>query len=170
MNLMDKFKTLVKEELESVWNVPNKDGDRYNYQHGYCHYFAYDIIGRLKKLYPNRNIRYFLLLATEYEEGDTFPSVTYLIHAYIAIDDLLFDSNGFTTEQEAEQRMIDWEKRQNVLNRDEPEIYVETDMQEFSEIPIEYFTNGGCDTKKVKRDVTKFLSHPEVRELLKILN
>jgi hypothetical protein len=32
------------ETLESRWNEGN-----YDYQYGYCHYFAYDIISKIKK-------------------------------------------------------------------------------------------------------------------------
>jgi hypothetical protein len=39
------IRRILREELE--WGSSGK----YDYQKGYCHYFAYDIIGRLKKLY-----------------------------------------------------------------------------------------------------------------------
>ncbi len=160
MRLLDSIKSIVSEEIE--W----KDGG-YDYQHGFCHYFAYDIIGRLRKLYPERNIRYYILLGSEYEEGDPNPIQEYLIHVYIAIDNYLLDSNGFTTEEEAEKRLQEWEERQYTLIPDDYELVV--DMQESNEIPEMFFNNKFCNTKTVRQDVKKFLSHPEVRELLQVL-
>ena len=37
------IRRILREELE--WGFSGE----YDYQRGYCHYFAYDIIGRLKK-------------------------------------------------------------------------------------------------------------------------
>lgn len=157
----------INESLEDKWNTGNENGNKYDYQHGYCHYFAYDIIGRLKKLYPNKNIRYYLILADEvydFDEGDVEQS--YLIHAYIKIDDLYLDSNGFTTEDEIEQRADEWYQRQLLQL---PEDYrLEIWHDEYDQIPQYFFNNKFCNTGSVKRDVERFLSHPEVRELLKI--
>ena len=157
MRLLDSIKSILSEEIQ--W----KDGG-YDYQHGFCHYFAYDIIGRLRKLYPQRNIRYYILLGSEYEEGDDEPIQEYLIHVYIAIDNYLLDSNGFSTWEEADQRLDDWEQRQYELIPDDYELVVDT--KETNEMPEWFFNNKFCNTKTVRQDVKKFLSHPEVRELL----
>jgi hypothetical protein len=168
MNLQEQISRILRETLESKWNTGNKDGNKYDYQHGYCHYFAYNIIGRLKKLYPNKNIRYYLILADEiydYDEGEVEQS--YLVHAYIKIDNLYLDSNGFTTEDEVDQRANEWYERQ--LN-DLPEDYrLEIWHDEYKRIPRKFLDkNQFCDVGSVKRDVDRFLSHPEVKELLKI--
>jgi len=157
MRLLDSIKSILSEEIQ--W----KDGG-YDYQHGFCHYFAYDIIGRLRKLYPQRNIRYYILLGSEYEEGDDEPIQEYLIHVYIAIDNYLLDSNGFSTWEEADQRLDDWEQRQYELIPDDYELVVDT--KETNEMTEWFFNNKFCNTKTVRQDVKKFLSHPEVRELL----
>jgi len=159
MRLLDSIKSLISEAIE--WN----DGD-YDYQHGYCHYFAYDIIGKLKELYPEKDIRYLLLLGAEYEEGDDEPIQEYLIHVYIAIDNYLLDSNGFSTWEEADERLDDWEQRQYELIPEDYELVVDT--QETNEIPEWFFNNKFCNTNKVKKDIEKFLSHPEVIELLQV--
>lgn len=168
MNLQESIKRILREELESKWNTGNKHGNKYDYQHGYCHYFAYNIIGRLKKLYPNKNIRYYLILADEiydFDEGEVEQS--YLIHAYIKIDDLYLDSNGFATEDEIEERTQDWYNRQ--LN-DLPEDYrIDIWHDEYNRIPRKFINSQFCDTGIIKKDIEKFLSHPEVRELLKII-
>ena len=53
MSLALKIRKILNETLESKWNEGN-----YNYQHGYCHYFAYDIIDKIKKIFPNLNIKF----------------------------------------------------------------------------------------------------------------
>jgi len=161
---IESIRRILREELESKWNTGNK----YDYQHGFCHYFAYNIIGRLKKLYPNKNIRYYLILADEvydFDEGDVEQS--YLIHAYIKIDDLYLDSNGFSTEEEIEQRTEDWYNRQLT---ELPEDYrIDIWHDEYDQIPEHFFNNQFCNTGTIKKDIDQFLSHPEVKKLLKNL-
>lgn len=157
----------INEGLEDTWNTGNKYGNKYDYQHGFCHYFAYNIIGKLKKLYPDKNIRYYLILADEvydFDEGDIEQS--YLIHAYIKIDDLYLDSNGFSTEDEIEERTKDWYERQLPMLPEDYRIDIWHD--EYDEIPKMFFNNQFCNTGTIKKDVDKFLSHPEVKELLNI--
>jgi hypothetical protein len=167
MNLQEHIRRILRETLESKWNTGNEHGNKYDYQHGYCHYFAYNIIGRLKKLYPNKNIRYYLILADEiydFDDGDVEQS--YLVHAYIKIDDLYLDSNGFSTEEEIDQRTNEWYERQLP---DLPEDYrLEIWHDEYNKIPKMFFNNQFCNVGTIKKDVDKFLSHPEVKELLKI--
>lgn len=156
----------VNEGLENTWNTGNEHGNKYDYQHGFCHYFAYNIIGKLKKLYPEKNIRYYLILADEvydFDEGDVEQS--YLVHAYIKIDELYLDSEGFSTEDEIEERMEDWYQRQLI---ELPEDY-RLDMwhDEYDQIPKYFFNNQFCNTGTIKKDIEKFLSHSEVKELLK---
>lgn len=156
----------IQESLEDKWNTGNKHGNKYDYQHGFCHYFAYNIIGKLKKLYPEKNIRYYLILADEvydFDEGDVEQS--YLIHAYIKIDDLYLDSEGFSTENEIEERTEDWYQRQLI---ELPEDYrIDIWHDEYDHIPENFFNNQFCNTGMIKKDIEKFLSHPEVKELLK---
>ena len=71
MRLLDSIKSLVCEAIE--WN----DGD-YDYQYGYCHYFAYDIIGKLKELYPEKDIRYLLLLISNLWEKFVWDTPRYM--------------------------------------------------------------------------------------------
>ena len=165
INLQESIRRILREELEPKWNTENK----YDYQHGFCHYFAYNIIGRLKKLYPNKNIRYYLILADEvydYDEGEVEQS--YLIHAYIKIDDLYLDSNGFATEDEIEKRTQDWYDGQL---EELPEDYrIDIWHDEYNKIPKYFLNNQFCNTGIIKKDIETFLSYPEVRELLKIID
>lgn len=162
MNLQKSIRKILRESLESKWNEGN-----YDYQHGYCHYFAYNIIGKLKKLYPEKNIRYYLILAEEiydFDEGEVEQS--YLVHAYIKIDDLYLDSNGFSTEEEIEQRAKEWYERQLPKLPDDYRLEIWHD--EYNNIPEYYFNNSFCNKKIIQQDITKFLSHPEVKELFNV--
>jgi hypothetical protein len=159
VNLQESIRRILKETLESEWNKGN-----YDYQHGYCHYFAYNIIDKIKKKFPKKDIKYYLLLASEVDKETQEPIQEYLIHVYIKIDDLLLDSNGFTTQSEAWQRAQEWEQRQSHLVPEEYE--TEVWEEESDEIPEYFFNNSFCNTKRVKQDLKDFLSHPSVQKLL----
>ena len=63
MNLQENIRRILKETLESKWNKGN-----YDYQQGYCHYFAHNIIDKIKKKFPKKDIKYYLLLASEVDK------------------------------------------------------------------------------------------------------
>jgi hypothetical protein len=162
------IRKILKESLESKWNLGNEFGNKYDYQHGYCHYFAYNIIGKLRKLYPTKNINYYLILGDEiydFDEGEL--ENTTLVHAYIKIDDMYLDSNGISSLADVEKRMNDWYDE----NMDKlPEDYrLEMYHKEVKSIPKYYFNSDFCNVSIVKRDIERFLSHPEVRDLLQII-
>ena len=160
MNLKMVIKKVLQETLESKWNKGN-----YDYQHGYCHYFAYDIIGKIKKRFPNKKVNYYMILANEVDKYDGTIVQDYLIHVYIQIDNMLLDSNGITTHDKAWERAEEWEQRQAHLV---PDVY-ETKMwdKESDTIPKMFFNNSFCNTKKVKEDVETFLTHPIVKRILR---
>ena len=150
----------ITESLESKWNKGN-----YNYQYGYCHYFAYNIIDKIKKRFPKKKVNYYLLLANEVDIESGNVEQEYLIHAYIQIDDILLDSNGITTLESAWERADEWERIQRPMTPDEYEINVwdeETDT-----IPEWFFNNSFCNTGRVKKDLEDFLSHPIVQRILR---
>ena len=154
----------IEESLEDKWNP--KDGLKgYDYQHGYCHYFAYNIIDKIKKRFPTKNVNYYLLLASEVDTEDGAIINEYLIHAFIKIDDMLLDSNGFTTEEKAWRMAEEWEQRQKHLIPD----YYETEIwdEESDEIPQKFFNNKFCNRSKVKKDLENFLSHPVVKRIFR---
>ena len=153
------IRKILKEALEDKWNVGNK----YDYQYGYCHYFAYDIIGKIKERFPNRKVNYFLLLANEVNDSEIEQE--YLLHVYIKIDDMLLDSNGITTISKAEERMDDWYERQLRMIPEDYEINMWT--EETDEIPDIFFNNKFCNTGRVKKDVESFLSNPIVQRILR---
>ena len=158
MRLLDSIKSLVCEAIE--WN----DGD-YDYQYGYCHYFAYNIIGKIRRMFPKKEVNYYLLLAQEIDKEDGTIVQDYLVHAYIKIDNMLLDSNGITTMDEAWKRLEEWEERQRNLVPDEyrTEIFDE----ETNEIPEYFFNNTFCNTGRVKKDLEDFLNNPIVQRILR---
>jgi hypothetical protein len=153
----------INESLEDKWNTGNKFGNKYDYQYGYCHYFAYDIIGEIKKRFPNRKVNYLLLLANEVNDSEVEQE--YLLHVYIKIDDMLLDSNGLTTMSKAEERMDDWYNRQLRMIPEDYEINMWT--EESDEIPQIFFNNKFCNPGRVKKDVETFLSNPIVQRIFR---
>lgn len=160
MNLQQTIRRILRETLESKWNKGN-----YDYQHGYCHYFAYDIIGMIKKRFPNKKVNYYMILANEVDKNDGEIVQDYLIHVYIQIDNILFDSNGITTYKKAQERAEEWEERQVHLIPDTYEIQVWD--EESDTIPEYFFNNRFCNTGRVKKDVEEFLSNPIVQRILR---
>jgi hypothetical protein len=152
--------TILRETLESKWNKGN-----YDYQYGYCHYFAYNVIGKIRKMFPKKKVNYYLLLAQEIDELDETIVQDYLVHAYIKIDNMLLDSNGLTTMDEAWKRLEEWEERQRYLV---PEMYrTEIFDEETNEIPEYFFNNTFCNTGRVKKDMEEFLNNPIVKRILR---
>jgi hypothetical protein len=161
MNLKESIRKVLRETLESKWNKGN-----YNYQHGFCHYFAYNIIDKIRERFPNKKVNYYLLLANEVDtEYDNDVVQDYLIHAYIQIDDMLLDSNGITTYDEAWERLEEWERVQRRMTPEEYEINIWD--EETDEIPEYFFNNNFCNTGRVKEDMEEFLNNPIVQRILR---
>jgi hypothetical protein len=106
------------------------------------------------------------LLANEVDtEYDNDVVQDYLIHAYIQIDDILLDSNGITTYDEAWERLEEWERVQRRMTPDEYEINIWD--EETDEIPEYFFNNSFCNTGRVKKDMEEFLNNPIVKRILR---
>lgn len=160
MNLQEHIRKVLIETLESKWNEGN-----YDYQYGFCHYFAYNIIGKIKKRFPSKKVNYYLLLANETDKDTGEVEQEHLLHVYIKIDNMLLDSNGLTTVNDAIQRLDEWEQRQSHLV---PEMYrTETWTDESNTIPDYFFNNRFCNPGRVKKDIETFLSNPIVQRILK---
>jgi hypothetical protein len=160
MNLQESIRRILRKSLESEWNEGN-----YDYQYGFCHYFAYNIIDKIRERFPKKKVNYYLLLANEVNKDTDEVEQDYLLHVYIKIGDKLLDSNGFTTMDEVKERVDDWYNRQLTIAPEEYDINVWE--EESDEIPEMFFNNQFCNTKRVKEDMDKFLSHPSVKKLLK---
>ena len=121
--------------------------------------------GKIRKMFPKKKVNYYLLLAQEIDKEDGTIVMDYLVHAYIKIDNMLLDSNGITTMDEAWKRLEEWEERQRHLVPDEyrTEIFDE----ETNEIPEWFFNNTFCNTGRVKKDMEEFLNNPIVKRILR---
>jgi hypothetical protein len=80
----------------------------YDYQYGYCHYFADIIIDEIRNLVPKDfSINYYLILAERLDDdGEVIDDV--LIHAYIKVGDYYLDSEGFHTIDDIDKREQQW--------------------------------------------------------------
>ena len=135
----------------------------YDYQHGYCHYFADIIIDKIRELVPkNVPVNYYLILATRFDdEDDTIDNV--LVHAYIKIKDYYLDSEGFHKIDEVNAREKDWSDREETLT---PDGYsFDSWQEETNEIP-KYFFNRYCKSSKVKKDIEDFINQEEFQEFI----
>lgn len=139
----------------------------YDYQYGYCHYFADIIIDEIRRLVPeNFPINYYLILAERYDDdGETIDDV--LIHAYIKIGDYYLDSEGFHTKDEVNQREQEWVDTEETLT---PEGYDFHSYQEESQTIPKYFFNRFCKTTDVKKDIKEFISKPKFQEFIQKLH
>ena len=135
----------------------------YDYQYGYCHYFADVIINKIRELVPNDvPINYYLILADRFDdEGEVINEV--LIHAYIKIKDYYLDSEGFHTKEQVDNREKEWSDREETLT---PDGYSFNTWQEETDIIPIYFFNKYCKTTKVKKDIEEFISQPTFQEFI----
>ena len=135
----------------------------YDYQYGYCHFFANSIINELRKMLPNERINYYLILATRYDDnGDNIDDV--LVHAYIKIGSYYLDSNGFNKKDSVDKREKEWDNKEEELT---PKGYSFESWQEEADFIPEYFFNRYCKVGKVKEDIKKFISNPEFKQFIK---
>jgi hypothetical protein len=134
----------------------------YDYQYGYCHFFANHILKKIKKLVPkNVPVRYYLILGERLDDDDESIEAV-LIHAYIKIKDYYLDSDGFHSIHEVNQREEEWRQREEQLT--EEGYSFDTWQTETDEIP-EYFFNRFCKVEKVKKDIEEFLLQPKIQEV-----
>jgi hypothetical protein len=136
-----------------------------DYQFGHCHYFAEYLLTVFKKILPKQDIKYHLLFAERYDNnGDVIDEV--LIHAYLRIGEYLIDSEGVQDLSVASEREKEFTQREKDLTPDGYDFAVWEEELDF--IP-EIFFNKFCSKKKLKSDVTDFVTRFDVKELIKKL-
>ena len=140
--------------------------DKYDYQHGYCRYFAYNIIDRFREIYDTEDVNYYLILCDliyDFDEGEVED--TTLVHVYIKIDDKFIDSNGVSTKEQVNDWVNTWLERNNREISDDYRLEIRNQVT--TSKPINYFSEV-CNQKIINRDVKKFLTNPEIKKLLNI--
>jgi hypothetical protein len=138
----------------------------YDYQHGYCHYFADIIINEIRTLIPKHSINYYLILAERVDDNNEVIDDV-LIHVYIKVGEYLLDSDGFHKMNDANIRLQQWEDTEETQTPDD--YSYNTWMEESKEIPS-YFFNRYCKRSQVKKDIHDFISHPTFQEFITKLN
>lgn len=136
----------------------------YDYQYGFCHYFADIIINELRKLLPNNKINYYLILAERLDDnGEVIDDI--LVHVYIKIGEWLLDSNGFHKLELADIRLEEWEEYEETTT---PDGYTyNTWIEESDRIPDYFFNSQFCNRGKIKKDITEFTSNPQFLKFIK---
>lgn len=136
-----------------------------DYQFGHCHYFAKYLLKVFKKLLPNEDVKYHLILA-ERLDGDNEVIDDVLVHAYLRIGNYLIDSEGVNTLDVASEREKEWADNEKNLT---PEGYDFSTWEESSDDIPEIFFNRFCSTKELKQDVVDFVKRQDVQDLIKTL-
>lgn len=136
-----------------------------DYQWGHCHFFARYVKKVFEKLLPNKEIKFYLLLASRIDDEDEVIDEV-LIHAYIKIDNYYIDSEGVFDEKETERRVKEWADVEKNLTPDGYDF--ETWEDEADQIP-EIFFNKFCSTKHLEQDVKQFMKRTDILSLIKSL-
>jgi hypothetical protein len=133
-----------------------------NYQFGHCHYFAKYLRRVFEELLPNKDIKFYLLLASRIDDEDEVIDEV-LIHAYLKIDNYYIDSEGVFDEEETERRVQEWADIEKDLTPDGYDFGTWEDITD--DIP-EIFFNKFCSTKHLKKDVSEFIKRKDVMKLI----
>jgi hypothetical protein len=136
-----------------------------DYQWGHCHFFARYVKKVFEKLLPNKDIKFYLLLASRIDDEDEEIDEV-LIHAYLKIDNYYIDSEGVFDEKETERRVQEWADVEKDLTPDGYDFATWEDITD--EIP-EIFFNRFCSTKHLEEDVRQFINRPDIVSLVKSL-
>ena len=136
-----------------------------DYQWGHCHFFARYVKKVFEKLLPNKEIKFYLLLASRIDDEDEVIDEV-LIHAYLKIDGYYIDSEGVFDEEETERRVQMWADVEKDLTPDGYDFATWEDITD--EIP-EIFFNRFCSTKHLEEDVRQFIKRPDILSLVKSL-
>jgi len=136
-----------------------------DYQWGHCHFFARYVKKVFEKLLPNKDIKFYLLLASRIDDEDEVIDEV-LIHAYLKIDNYYIDSEGVFDEEETELRVQEWADVEKDLTPDGYDFATWEDITD--EIPEKFF-NRFCSTKHLEEDVRQFIKRPDILSLVKSL-
>ena len=137
----------------------------YDYQFGFCHYFATNIKDKLSELLPNKKIKYYLLVAEELVTETDEVIEYHLIHVYIKIDKFYLDSKGVHNYDEIMDRFDNYESEAIKYLPDFMELILKEG--ESDEIPEMFFDSNECDPQQVKQDIEEFISNPEINKFIK---
>ncbi len=139
--------------------------NNYDYQFGFCHYFATNIKDKLQELLPNKEISYYLIVAEELVI-DTNEIIEYhLIHVYLKVDDYYYlDSKGVHGYDDVISKIENYESEAIKYLPDFMELTIKEG--ESDEIPDLFFDDNECDQQQVKKDIEEFMSNLEIKRFI----
>lgn len=130
----------------------------YDYDCGYCHYFA----KILRQALMERGLvcNFYCLLATRYDSETGESDEDVLIHVYVQSGDVFMDIHGIHTNDVPEKRMDTWidiETQNQQLEDDPLEFDVYTEPTD--EIPSIFFYDTDVQWDHISLAVEKFINN-----------
>jgi hypothetical protein len=142
----------------------NENKNLYDYQFGFCHYFATNIKEKLREILPNKDVVYYLIVAEELVM-DTNEVIEYhLIHVYIKIDDYYLDSKGVHDYDDIISKIEHYESEAIKYLPDFIKLTIKEGESEH--IPNLFFDVNECDQEQVKKDVDEFMSNIDIKKFI----
>ncbi len=134
-----------------------------NYQFGHCHYFSKYLMEVFRKILPNTDINYHLILAKRLDyDNEVIDEV--LVHAYLKVGEFLIDSEGVHNISVASEREKEWNNKEKDLTPDGYDFLV---WEETGDKIPEIFFNKFCSTKHLKQDINDFITRFDVQDIIK---
>ena len=137
----------------------------YDYQFGFCHYFATNIKDKLQEILSHRKVTYYLIVSEELVI-DTNEIIEYhLIHVYLKVDEYFLDSKGIHGYDDVISKIEKYEMEAIKYLPDFMELTIKEGESDI--IPNLFFDDNECDQVQVKKDVEEFMSNPEIKKFIK---
>ena len=137
----------------------------YDYQFGFCHYFATNIKDKLQEILSHKKVTYYLIVSEELVI-DTNEIIEYhLIHVYLKVDEYFLDSKGIHGYDDVISKIEKYEMEAIKYLPDFMELTIKEGESDI--IPNLFFDDNECDQVQVKKDVEEFMSNPEIKKFIK---
>lgn len=147
-----------------IVKILKENRNSYDYQFGFCHYFATNIKEKLQELLSNKEVSYYLIVAEELVI-DTNEIIEYhLIHVYIKVDEFYLDSKGVHGYDDVISKIENYESEAIKYLPDFMELTIKEG--ESDEIPDLFFDDNECDQQQVKKDIEEFMSNLEIKRFI----
>jgi hypothetical protein len=136
----------------------------YDYQYGFCHYFAYGVIDYFKEKFPDEDVCYYLIISEE-KVLETDEVITQnLIHTYIKVNDNFIDSRGVHDYSDVQNKIDEYEEEAIKFL---PDVMSITILEgESDDIPDIFFEKNECNQDQIEKDLDRFKSNPEIKSFV----
>ena len=136
----------------------------YDYQYGFCHYFAYGVIDYFKKKFPDEDVCYYLIISEEKVLETDEVIIQNLIHTYIKVNDNFIDSRGVHDYSDVQNKIDEYEEEAIKFL---PDVMSITILEgESDDIPDIFFENNECNQDQVEKDLERFKTNPEIKSFV----